>query len=77
MLRKDDHDGNEKRTITAPPAPVKTVETHAFNSDMGPGTKDHWKFEAARAMHRWPEGKELSAEEFSAAIEAATNTELR
>ena len=35
--------------------------------------RNFWKFAAARAGERWPEGKELTEREFDAAIEKHTN----
>jgi hypothetical protein len=33
---------------------------------------DYWKFAAAKVHERWPEGKELTEEEFDRAIEIVT-----
>jgi hypothetical protein len=49
-----------------------TVEAHAHVHKL---TK--WAFECAKAMHRWPEGAEVSEEEFLAAVEAAADASLR
>lgn len=78
MFRKDhDEDGSQEKVIKAPAQPVHTVEQHALDAGIGPGTKDHWQFAAARAMHGWAEGKELSAQEFADAVKAATTAPIR
>lgn len=63
--------------VEAAPLAAKTVEQHALDAGIGPGSKDAWRFAAAQAMHRWPQGKELSAEEFAAAVVAATTAAIR
>jgi hypothetical protein len=55
----------------------RTIEDHASDRGMAPGGKDRWKFEAARAYSRWPQGRELSAEEFDAAVSAAINSAIQ
>lgn len=41
------------------------------------GNPEHWKFAAARAGERWPEGKELTEAEFDAAVDKAATHSFR
>lgn len=50
----------------------KTVESHAHVNKVL-----LWQFEAAKAMHGWPQGAELSHEDFLAAIKAVDDIQLR
>ena len=38
---------------------------------------DYWKFAAAKILHGWPEGKELTEAEFDKAVAAACNQTAR
>lgn len=61
----------ESKVITA------TVEALAAERGMAPGEKDSWKFAAAKAHNRWPQGKELTAQEFDDAVHAAINSSIQ
>lgn len=50
---------------------IKTVEQWAAEK----ATPD-WLLAAARAGNRWPVGRELTEQEFDAAIEAAAHTQI-
>lgn len=68
-------EGEEILIPTAPPQPaaaveprpeapgqLQTVESHALAHDT-----EAWIFAAAKAYHRWPDGKEISSGDFAAA----------
>ena len=57
--------------MKAPAAPVKAplraFEDWAFAKQLEP-----WKVRAAKEMHRWPLGQEMSEADFDKAVDAAT-----
>ncbi len=38
---------------------------------------EHWKFAAAKALRKWPEGKEVTEEEFDKAVAEAAGVSAR
>jgi hypothetical protein len=76
MPDADDAARDERAERTGVPAaePLvrKTVEAWEAEKDV-PG----WLRAAARALHRWPRGRELLEEEFEAGVKTAADLALR
>jgi hypothetical protein len=55
-----------------PAGPMGTVAVSMANVTGPKHNPEYWRFAAARAMHAWPEGWELTEADFDAAVKAAT-----
>ena len=64
--------GETAATDTSAPRHHQPLETWVV-SKQTPG----WLLAAARVLHRWPTGKELSEEQFEAGLKAARELVLR
>lgn len=61
-----------KKDDATPTTPKQAIEQHAKDQNT-----EGWLFAAAKALHRWPIGMELTAEEYAAGLTAAKNVEIR
>jgi hypothetical protein len=89
--RQDEHPGPELAELDAPDAPPappvrKTAEAWALERghvDPPPGdfvdvpAHRAWVFKAAKALHGWPIGKELTGEEYDEAASRALHIPIR
>jgi hypothetical protein len=61
-----------RRIYDGPTGAEGTIEAHATKLKVL-----QWKFEAAKVGNKWPQGAEISEEDFQAAIVAVANIQLR
>lgn len=66
------HKWVEGKFVLAVSAAEGTVEAHALKHSI-----PQWKFDGARAMHKWPGSAEVSEDTFLAAIKAVESASLR
>lgn len=76
MPKKDEtpktDDAPKKDEAPAPSIEKKTAEQLA--KELATPT---WLFAAAKALHAWPIGMELTTDEYKAALDAAANVQIR
>lgn len=78
MTKKRDEDASHDVTpvarpaaIALPPSDLKPMELHAKEKST-----PAWLFAAMKACHQFGEGKELTANEYDAAIDRAANLKM-
>ena len=65
-------ESSEQAADTQSDAPKRTVEAIASER-----ATPSWLFAAAKALHAWPNGMEVTDEEFAVALVAAANVQIR
>jgi hypothetical protein len=66
-----------KPEVKKDPPREGTVERHLYDLEAAGKPLPRWKFAAAKAMNRWPNGAELSRDAFDAAIKKAETITVR